>query len=204
MSLPRMKPRSIVLVCVALVCAGMMRPSGIASASPVVLDFDDVATSPTYPAYSAPMPTGYGGLTWENFYVVNGYYPPLYGTGYKYGMVTPPNTAYNGYATPATISTTTRFDFVEASFAVAYSQTDDPSQIQIDGYLGNELKYTTQLYVVETGPSLATLDYNGIDRLVFTSLVNPHDGRRSQFVMDNFTFRAHRRVWLPCLLKASY
>ena len=46
------------------------------------------------------MPTGYGGLTWENFYVVNGYYPPLYGTGYKYGMVTPPNTAYNGYANP--------------------------------------------------------------------------------------------------------
>ena len=106
----------------------------------MVLDFDDIATSPTYPAHTTPIPDGYRGFTWEDFWVVNGDYPPLYATGYKYGMVTPPNTAYNAYANPATLRSVTSFDFTEAYFAVASSQTHDPSPMQMDGYLGSALK----------------------------------------------------------------
>jgi hypothetical protein len=172
----------LLLGVVLLACAGLLSFSGTASASSTVLTFDDVATSP----WTAVMPAGYGGLSWENFYVVDGNYPPIYNSGYRLGVVSPPKTAYNGNADPATIRSSTSFNFMEAYFAVAYSQTTEPSQVQIDGYLGNILKYSRRVSAVTTGPTLATLNYNGIDRLVFTSLVNPADRRRSQFVMDNF------------------
>jgi hypothetical protein len=134
------------------------------------------------------MPTNYGGLQWENFRVVNGDYPPLYGTGLKLGRVSAPNTAYNANATPATISSATSFDVISAYFAVAYSSTDQPSEVQIEGFAGRWLKYTTRVSATDYYPTFATLNFYGIDRLVFTSLVNPHDGRISQFVLDNFTF----------------
>lgn len=174
----------LLLGVVLLACAGLLSFSGTASVSSTVLTFDDVATSP----WTAVMPAGYGGLSWENFYVVDGNYPPIYNSGYRLGVVSPPKTAYNGNADPATIRSSTSFNFMEAYFAVAYSQTTEPSQVQIDGYLGNILKYSRRVSAVTTSPTLATLNYNGIDRLVFSSLVNPADRRRSQFVMDNFTY----------------
>lgn len=170
---------------VLVFCAGVLSIA-VATAAASVLRFDDVTTSIGY----AAMPSGYGGFTWGNFYVADANYPPFYNTGFRTGAVTPPGTAFNGSANPATIRRATSFDFTKAYFTSAYAQTDEPYQVQIDGYLGAALKYRTQINVVTSGPTLATLNYNGIDRLVFTSLVNPHDGRRSQFVMDEFTYNA--------------
>lgn len=170
-----------------------------AATTSTVLDFDDVATS----LGSVVMPTGYGGLSWENFYVADGDYPPFYNTGYRAGAVTPPKTAFNGSANPATIRSSTSFDFVEAYFTSAYAQTTEPYQVQVDGYLETTLKYSRLISVVTSGPTRATLNYFGIDLLVFTSLVNPGDGRRSQFVMDQFTYNRNSAVEPPQIFNAS-
>jgi hypothetical protein len=176
---------------ILLVCAGVLCLSGTASAAPVTLYFDDIATAPVYPLNTAHIPNGYGGLNWDNFYVANGDYPPWYGYGYKKGMVSPPNTAFNGSANPATIYSATPFDFIDAWFATAYAQTDQSYDIQVDGYLGSWLKYSGVAAAFREYPLYTMFNFYGIDRLVFTSLVNPHDGRSSQFVMDNFTFDAN-------------
>lgn len=124
--------------------------------------------------------------------MADGAYPPFYNTGFRTGAVSPINTAFNGNANPATILSPASIDAVEAYFTSAYAQTDEPYQLQIDAYLGNALKYTRRISVVTGGPTLASLNFRGVDRLVITSLVNPADGRRSQFVMDNLTVTANR------------
>ena len=129
------KSISLVLVCTLLVCAGVFPRARTASAAPVTLSFDDIVTSPTGPVDVA-MPTNYGGLQWENFRVVNGDYPPLYGTGFKLGRASAPNTAYNAHATPATIASAAPFDVISAYFAVAYASTDEASEVQIEGFAG--------------------------------------------------------------------
>jgi len=173
-----------------------------AATTSIVLDFDDIQTSPNGPVDVA-MPPNYGELQWENFRVVNGDYPPIYATGYKLGRVTSPNTAYNANATPAAISSAVSFDFISVYLAVAYSSTDEPSEVQIEGFAGGVLKYMTRVSVRENSPTFATLNFYGIDRLVFTSLVNPHDNRISQFVMDQFIYNSDLGIQLPRIINAS-
>lgn len=105
-----------------LVCAAILSLVGTAYASPAelppgstVLTFDDVQME----LWSAPVPAGYGGLTWDNFYVADSNYPPIINSGYRKGAVTFPNVAYNGSANPATISRAAPFDFIEGYFTSA-------------------------------------------------------------------------------------
>ena len=72
-------------VLMVLVCTGALGVAGTAAPSSVLV-FDDVATS----LGSAPMPAGYGGFSWENFYVADANYPSFFNTGFRTGAVTPP------------------------------------------------------------------------------------------------------------------
>lgn len=159
-----------------------------AGTSTVELGFDDVVTT----LWTAVMPAGYGGLSWENFYVVDSRYPPYFNTGYRIGTVSPPYAAYNGSMEPATIQSPSSMDLVQAYFTSAYAQTDEPYQVRIEAYRGSILKFTRVVSVVTSGPTLAQLDLVDIDKVVFTSLLNPADQRRSQFVMDNLKVRLRR------------
>ncbi len=74
-----------------------------------VLTFDDLSVGFDH----IPMPQGYGGLQWSNFSVVNGWNQP-WNSGYRTGMVSLNNVAFNPFGDPAAISGTNLFDFDSA------------------------------------------------------------------------------------------
>jgi hypothetical protein len=140
----------------------------------MVLTFDDVSATATY----EQIPGAYGGLDWQNMYVQNRNQSSVQGSGYVSGTVSGDYTAFNGFASAATVHDGA-FNFVGAYFTSAWLPT---LQIQLDGYENGALKYSTVVTANQTGPTWFTLNYDGIDTLRFTSLSN------SQFAMDNFTF----------------
>src|SRR5580765_7398651 len=82
-----------------------------------LLTFDDLTPTP-----NMPIPSGYGGLQWNNFWVVNVAitYPPN-SSGYFAGMTSPPNVAYNGGGLPAELSNANPFDVYSGHFTAAWN-----------------------------------------------------------------------------------
>jgi hypothetical protein len=186
------KPSRVVVLASALALAsagcGSSTPTEPPAPVALQLGFDDVVMVP----WNAPIPADYAGLSWENFFVVDSRHSSLTNTGYRLGAVSPPNAAFNGSSNPATIQSTGSLDVEQAYFTSAYAQTDEPYQVRIEAYRGGALKYTRLVGVVTTGPTLAPLNLLDVDKIVFTSLVNPADGRRSQFVMDDLKLTIRR------------
>jgi hypothetical protein len=155
-------------------------------AQAATLTFDDL---PTPNAGTLAVPAGYGGLNWQNF----GYLDPVdrYGTrdtGYRHGMVSSPNVAYNrnDNVAPATVSGP-QFTFDSAYFTGAWN---DGLIIQVTGYNGGVLVDTTSVTVNSTSPTLEVFNWTGIDALVFSTSGGANHGYGSggeEFALDNMT-----------------
>ena len=66
-----------------------------------VITFDDLAAPSSD---GMPIPNGYSGLNWSNFYVANSSQSSMVNSGYRYGTITSPNVAYNAYGSDASFS----------------------------------------------------------------------------------------------------
>jgi hypothetical protein len=161
------------LITICVVTGTVLFMTGpLATAS--VLYFDDIINT----VGEAPIPNGYGGFNWNNFWVIHRSYWP--GSGYDLGCVSPDYVAFNGYGDPALLADGL-FDFNGAYFTSAWTES---MGVRIQGYLGASLQYDTTVTVVNTGPTWYTLNYLGVDRLDFASVNGAH------FAMDNFTYNA--------------
>lgn len=148
------------------------------SASDLLLTFDDLFTrtgNPPGPYYD-PIPSGYGGLFWQNFGVILpvGIVPEY---GYITGMISKSNVAFNFFGEPAS------FSLPGGSFDLrsAYLTAGTVAQlnIRVQGYAGGELLYDTSHNVTQTGPTLVDFNYIGVDQVVFTTTP------RNPLAMDN-------------------
>jgi len=165
--------------------------SGTASA--LVLTFDDVSTI----MYDA-IPEGYGGLDWDNFYVVHEDYCP--GSGYDNGVVSHNYVAYNFGGSPASILISAGDGFPAFDFEGAYitGAWNDGLSVNIVGYLDGSEIYNQTVVVDTDGPTWFDADYYNIDELLFTSsggtnaglplYGGPVIGTGEHFAMDNFTY----------------
>lgn len=149
-----------------------------------ILTFDDIGST----SESVFIPDGYGGFEWIDFYY-NNMSTPSQTNGYNNGLVSGEYAAHNsGYLNTVEIQGNP-FIFTGAFFTAAWR---DGLEIQIDGYANDVLLYSNVITVNTYGPIWAELDYNNIDRLVFSSYGGtPHDGYSHDgyhFVMDNFTY----------------
>ncbi|VAV82437.1 hypothetical protein MNBD_DELTA01-642 [hydrothermal vent metagenome] len=82
-----------------------------AGAQATVLTFDELDLSGVVPGTGGLHLDNYAGFIWENVAVVH---PPIGlndPNGYKNGVVSLDNVAYNGFGAPATIISLTSFDF---------------------------------------------------------------------------------------------
>lgn len=142
------------LVMFLLICGLSILTISVASAT--VLTFDELSDN------QISIPNGYGGFIWNNMYYVNGvsYY---YASGYKNGVVSPNNVAYNAYGNPVVVNDGV-FDFNGAFFTGAWN---DGLNIQIRGYLNGVLIYDSTITVNTSGPTWFAANYMGINELKF-------------------------------------
>ena len=163
-----MKKLITILSVITLVCTTCAQV-----ASGTVLAFDDIINY----VGEEPIPNGYGGFNWDNFWVIHRSYWPA-GSGYDLGCVSGDYVAFNAYANPALLSDSV-FNFNGAYLTSAWT---DAMGVRVEGYLGGSLLYDTTVSVVNTGPTWYTFNYVGVDTLRFSSVDGAH------FAMDNFTY----------------
>ncbi|MCC5625664.1 PEP-CTERM sorting domain-containing protein [Nostoc sp. CHAB 5715] len=158
-----------------------------AVAQATVLTFDDIAPI----SYLSPIPNGYGGFNWDNFYYRNGSDSAISLTGYDNGRVSGDYLSFNGFGEPAVVSDGI-FDFNSAYLTAAWN---DGLSITVEGLNRGATLYSKTVVVNTTQPTLVNFDYFGVDELKFTAFggVEPDyliskGGPGTQFTLDNFTF----------------
>jgi VCBS repeat-containing protein len=135
-----------------------------------------------------PVPNGYGGLDWSNFYYLDSS-TDVPTSGYSHGTVSAPNVAYNAYGETASVSGTT-FNFIGADLTGAWN---NGLSITVDGYDHNVLVDQETVVVNTNTPTWFEFNFNGITDLVFSSsggVSAGYDGNGTQFAMDDFTYSA--------------
>src|SRR5437762_3156128 len=157
----------------ALVCVVLSIGTACAVDNTTVLTFDDISIGFDH----IPMPQGYGNLQWSNFRVVNGWNQP-WNSGYRTGMVSQNNVAFNPFGDPAALSATNLFDLDSAYLTAGVL---NGLQLQIQGYVGTTLAYDNTYTLNTAAPLLINFNYRGVDQVKF--IPSP----MSQFVMDHLT-----------------
>jgi PEP-CTERM motif len=137
-----------------------------------------------------PVPNGYGGLNWSNFYVLDGVNYFDNPSGYQNGVVSPNNIAYNAYGAPASILEFGKPFYVDDFYTTAAWR--DNLYISIVGYLGGNPVISGSGYIDTTSPTywFATGDV-WIDTLTFTTsggVNHGYNGDGTHFALDNFTY----------------
>jgi hypothetical protein len=188
------------LACLYFTSAGMAF-----GATSVTITFDDLAPPWDGSTYEGPIPNGYDGFQWNNFYVMDA---ALLGAvnGYKNGMVSANNVAFNAAGNPAMFSAGS-FDLNSAYLTAAWN---DGLQVEVQGFVGTTLTYDNTYTVNTTGPTLLDFNYLGVDEVSFISSGGVPNGNYlggpgTQFVMDNLavTIPEPNLLALACLGAAA-
>jgi hypothetical protein len=145
-----------------------------AESSPRLITFDDLPSESPGEGW-ARIPTGYGGLQWTNFGVLDGT-AQKGSEGYFLGTVSRKNVAFNLNGDPASISRSAPFTLKSAYITEAFL---NHMQLRVQGFLGTTLRYDNVYGPSASAPTLFSFNYVGVDRVIFTSLND------SQFAMDN-------------------
>jgi hypothetical protein len=154
-------------------------------AQAATITFDDLVDS----GDGTPIPNGYQGLNWNNFWVLN---TPAYSvqtSGYVNGTVSPPNVAFNGFGDPAAFSNGT---FTLNSFYLT-AAWNNGLNVTVTGLLAGNPIFQQTFIVDTTGPTFVSLDWSGIDEVTWVSFggVNAgYDGSGVHFALDNLTINA--------------
>jgi len=144
-----------------------------------LLTFDELATPEQLPtSHYGPITNGYGGLSWNNFGVLDGSLRPA-NEGYHAGMVSPNNVAFNFYGEPASISVPSGTFDLESAYLTFALNLDDPLTVRVQGLFGGTVLYDNAWTVYRTAPTLVNFGYAGIDQVKFIS------SPVQQFAMDN-------------------
>lgn len=166
-----------------LLATGMVFGTAV-MADAAVISFDDLPHYTSMPN----IPNGYGGFTWNNMAPYNTLYGPP-ASGYKNGVVSPNNVAFNKSGNPATISKLTTFDFTGAYLTGAWN---NGLNINLKGYNGLNLVYDTTIIVNSTSPTFFSFNYLGITSLRLNSYGGVDGGylggSGTHFAMDDFTY----------------
>ncbi len=167
------------ILCVMLLVLGIGT-----SAKATVLTFEDLSGG------QGLIETGYQGFDWHgSFKFMTGTYlaNSYPGMGLEFGTVGT-YSIHNTYGQMATVSHSDVFDFQGAYLTSAWR---DGMQVEVKGYLANNLSYTKVVTVDITERSWVDFDFGGIDTLTFQAYGGTNPGFSadgSYFVLDNFTY----------------
>ncbi len=131
----------------------------------------------------SPITSNYGGLSWDNFSVFNTAFANT--NGYVNGVVSGNNVAYNRFANPASISSSTAFTLNSAYFTGAWN---DGLTIRVTGT--GITNYSTDIVVSTTAPTNFVFNWSGLTSVNFSSFGGTpagYSGEGAHFAMDNLT-----------------
>ena len=162
---------------------GALLISSAAPAAAAVITFDNL------PGDDSTIANGYSGLSWWDFSSVsNAYLPVAQGistSGFDYSAVSGTNFATNDFGNPAEFwADKGTFNFKSAYFTSAY---DANQAITVTGMLNGNALYSQTFSVTNTGPTLVTFDWAGINEVVVSPIDN---GNGTVFGMDNLNISA--------------
>jgi hypothetical protein len=161
-------------------------------AEAATITFDDLSPGPDW----ALIPSGYAGLQWYYFSVLDGTTRPAT-EGYRTGIVSSNNVAFNSEGNMSMIwRMTNSFDLHSAYLTAVY---EDGLQIRVEGYKGPMIRYETNsagttnvrlstgitltyenTYTLNvSGPTLLHFDYAGVSQVRFITTSG------TPFAMDN-------------------
>jgi hypothetical protein len=154
---------------VTLACLIGMTVSGATK----VIGFDDLQPGSEWLLIGS----GYEGFQWTYFAVYDGSRRPA-GEGYRNGMISSNNVAFNLSGEPAALACGTAFDLNSA-----YLTAHVPSvqQLRVQGLIGTNVTYDNTYALNVDSPTLVNFDYLGIDSVKFL----PQAG--NWFVLENLT-----------------
>lgn len=158
----------------ATFCATALLAS--ASAQAALVTFDELASAGN-PAVSS----GYAGLSWNTFHVVDGTTIP--GSGYSAGLVSGRNVIFNTMGSPASFGRLSGFRLDSAYFTSAWI---DGLALDVLGYVDSDsvADYSTRIVLGTHSPLRVNFGWVDVTNVVFTP-ENAGFGR--QFVIDNLS-----------------
>jgi hypothetical protein len=152
-----------------------------------VIDFEDL------PAAVDPVPNGYQGFNWNNFYTMySGYY-----TNSGYNNMDGRIGIFNGFAGMAVTSQVGTFDFQSALIGAAWN---DGLTVDVRGLLNGVELFSTALTVGTAMAQNFVFGWNGINELRFSSFGGQNaglEGSGEHFIMDNMAFNTQQVVPEP-------
>jgi hypothetical protein len=167
-----LKMKKVILLGVALAAMHAAQSHAIS------LTFDDLSGG-------GPVPSGYQGLQWTNFFYINGTVQA--NTGYQPAVVSPKNVVFNGFGNTALMSDG-EFNLGSAYLTAVWR---DGLQVEVIGIRGGTVVpgYDKTFTLSSTASTFVTFDYGSIDTVQFISsggIKNPNYlGDGTQFAMDN-------------------
>jgi subtilisin family serine protease len=139
----------------------------------VLFDFDDISDTTDSELFGGQ---SIGDFFWsEDWGVIHKDYLP--GSGYEYGTVSPPYSAFNGYSYPVSITSDQDFTLNSAYLTSAWSNNLD---IQLKGLNDGQEVHSKTVTVNNQGPTLVQFDFTGVDEVQFESEVH--------FVIDDLVY----------------
>ena len=167
---------------VSLVSFAVLAASGPASAKLVHFDF-----IPSDGRGDGPIPSEWASFDWSSdFWWLNPVKSGDTGDGYKYGMVTTPNVAFNASGKNVSFRRNAPFELVSFDLTAAWN---NGLEVTVTGFRDGVQVNTTTFTVNASGPMLETLDWD-VNRVTFHSFGGTNagfGGSGTQFVLDNLT-----------------
>ncbi len=151
----------------------------IGSHAATTITFDDLSPGPE--GSWIRVPPGYAGLQWQwNFGVLDASLVRA-DSGYRIGMVSPNNVAFNVGGGRASISHASGFTLHSAYFTRALNLGAglQPMHVRVQGLVGTNVTYDNTYTISNSAPSLLSFNYVGVDRVIFVSSPD------SNFAMDD-------------------
>ncbi|MCX6345307.1 MAG: PEP-CTERM sorting domain-containing protein [Armatimonadetes bacterium] len=186
-----MKKAAALLCCIFTVMVLL-----IPTANAATLTFEDLQSlaAVANPWYSygkiAQAPNGYGGLNWQNLWVmdVNTYtWSPT--SGYRNGAVSGAMVAYNSGGTSLSmLASSTPFTLHSAYLTGAWNNN---LTVQAVGYRSNVQIYSKTVTVSALSPTLVSYDFANVDKITWNSWGGTNaglGGSGNPFAMDNLSY----------------
>ncbi len=148
----------------------------------------------------ASIADGYHGFNWDNFYALNTNRYGVHNSGYANGVTSGEQVALNGFAAPASLSSSSAFDFNQVQLSGAWN---DGLQVTVAGLLDGQQLYSQTVQVDTAGATLFNFDFLGIDTLLFSSSGGSDagfNGSGSHFGIDDLVYSESAPVPEPATI----
>jgi hypothetical protein len=172
----RVAPRKILLLAVCLLV------SSFASA--------EVITFNSLPGNGTPIPDGFAGLDWNNFYDMNRNVLLTPGSEIPLAGGVPPASgafAYNNAGAPATFSASNTFTFSSAWLATMGAS---PMTLEVVGLLGGKAVDSIMLVLSSPVPTQEAFNWSGIDGVRFVPQTSANSNGKLQFALSEIVINS--------------